>query len=89
MNLIITKLLEDEYYYVIISLYQGNLNLKINVDKTDEKKGLKAWHIALIVVGSLLLLLILIFLIICILKRKKNDLSSEKIEEKMEPLQPI
>ena len=84
-----TKLLEDEYYYVIISLYQGNLNLKINVDKTDEKKGLKAWHIALIVVGSLLVLLILIFLIICILKRKKNDLSSEKIEEKMEPLQPI
>lgn len=85
----IDQLLKDEYHYVLIVLYKGTLDLKIKVEMNnkDDKNGLKSWHIALIIVGSILVL-ILIVVIIVLIKRKKQ-LSSEKIEEKIESLTSI
>ena len=83
------KLIKDEYYYVLIVLYDGTLNLKINVEmKKDDNDGLKAWHIALIIAGSLLLI-ILIVVIIFLIRRKNKQITSQKIEEKMESLTAI
>ena len=86
------QLMEDEYHNVIISRIVGTLNIKINIemsnDKKDDKKGLQTWHIVLIIVGSLLVI-ILIVVIIILVKRKNKELSSEKIEEKMESLTSI
>ena len=86
------QLMEDEYHYVIIIKLEGTLNIKINIersnDKKNDKKGLQTWHIALIIAGSLLVI-ILILVIIILVKRKNKQLSSEKIEEKMESLTSI
>ena len=85
----IDELIKDEYFYVIIRLYEGSLNLKINVEmKKDDNDGLKAWHIALIIAGSLLLI-ILIVVIVFLIRRKNKQLTSQKIEEKMESLTAI
>ena len=98
------KLMKDEYYNILIRKIDGNLTVKINIekiddgssdspsdkgeDKKDEQKGLANWAIALIVVGGVLLLIIII-LIIILCKGKKEQVSNKDIEQKFEGLREI
>ena len=91
--------MKDEYYNVLIRKIEGDLTVKINIekiddgssdseDKKDEQKGLASWAIALIVVGGILLLIIIV-LIIILCKGKKEQVSNKDIEQKFEGLREI
>ena len=93
------KLMKDEYYNVLIRKIEGDLTVKINIEKIDdgssdsedkkeEQKGLASWAIALIVVGGVLLLIIIV-LIIILCKGKKEQVSNKDIEQKFEGLREI
>ena len=91
------KLMENEYYYIIIQTNTSNSNISVNMynskrgqDKKDDQdkndNGLKTWHIILIVVASILVVAGVIITICCI---KKKKLSSAEIEEKARGLTAI
>ena len=80
------ELMEDEYYNVLIELYDGSLKLKINVEDIEEKKkGLPVWAIILIVVGCLIVIIAIVLIIIMIKKRKTTNKDIE-LKEKIETL---
>ena len=91
------KLMENEYYYIIIQTDDFNSNISVNMynskrsqDKKDDAdkndNGLKTWHIILIAVASIILVAGVIITICCL---KKKKLSSEEIEEKAKGLTAI
>ena len=91
------KLMENEYYYIIIQTDDFNSNISVNMynskrsqDKKDDAdkndNGLKTWHIILIAVASIIIVVGVIITICCL---KKKKLSSEEIEEKAKGLTAI
>jgi len=91
------KLMENEYYYIIIQTDDFNSNISVNMynskrsqDKKDDAdkndNGLKTWHIILIAVASIIIVAGVIITICCL---KKKKLSSEEIEEKAKGLTAI
>jgi hypothetical protein len=90
-----TDLLDEEQFNLLFYVFNEELDLNIKIDgksndeskSKNDKKGLKAWALVLIIGGSILLL-ILIILIIIHFKRQKQ-LSNKEIEEKMENLTQI
>ena len=83
------KVKENEYYIIMIRIFEGNLNIMINGEKesANEKKGLEWYYILLIIIGSILIIII-IFVIIIIIKRRKG-ISNDDIEEKIEGLTEV
>ena len=88
------KLMNDEYYIVMIKLYDDSeVDISINgvKEKNQEKKvvpvnnkGLKWYEITLIVVGAIVFIIIVIIIIILI--RRKKGMSDKLIEDKMNDL---
>ena len=91
------KLMNNEYYYLIIQTHKNDLNISVNIEKIDKKQksdesknddeGLKAWHIALIIIGSLIVTIFVFVLVICYLKKRK--LTNEDIEDDSKPLMQL
>ena len=90
------KLMENEYYYLIIQTTENDLNINVDIElnengpnnkEENKNKGLKTWHLILIVAGSILvLLLIIIILFICLRKKK---VTNKEIEDKVQSLTEI
>ena len=92
------KLMEKEYYCLIIQTARNELNINVgielneneqnnNTEENKDDKGLKTWHIILIAAGSLvLLILIIIILFICLRKKK---VTNKEIEDKVQNLTEI
>ena len=91
------KLMNNEYYYLIIQTHKNDLNISVNIEKIDKKQKsdesknddeeLKAWHIALIIIGSLIVTIFVFVLVICYLK--KHKLTNEDIEDDSKPLMQL
>ena len=81
------KLMKDEYYIIMIRVFYGDLNVKINAEKYDNKiedddeDGLKDYEIALIVVGAVMFVILLIVIIFIVIRKRR--LKDEKIEDKV------
>ena len=79
------KLMEDEYYCILIKNVDSKLDLVFKIDKEENAKKdsnkLETWEIILIVIGLIagLLLIIVIILFCC----KKKKVTSKEIEEKI------
>ena len=87
------KIMENEYYIVMIRLFNGELDIQINGEKEKgnenednkgDKKGLEWYVILLIVLGSVIFV-ILVIVIIIVIKRKKR-VSKDQIEDKIQNL---
>ena len=91
------KLMDNEFYTVIIRLHyiQSEIYLNINGVKgknndedSENMKGLKWYEIALIGVGVLFIIIIIIIVLIFIIKRIKR-MENESIEEKIGDLDAV
>ena len=90
------KLMEKENYCILFENSGPYLNFTFSEDNTPEREeeggkgeeGLETWVIAIIVVGSILAVIIIIVLVVFCL-RKNRQLTSDRIEEKMENLTEI
>ena len=92
------ELMENEYYCIMIQIFNRDLSLKIRLeDEEEEHEGkdnededddkLEWWAYTLIAVGSLIVLALVIFLIIKIYGRGK--MSNKEIEEKLNDVNEI
>ena len=92
------ELMENEYYCIMIQIFNRDLSLKIRLeDEEEEHEGkdnededddkLEWWAYALIAVGSLIVLALVIFLIIKICGTGK--MSNKEIEEKLNDVNEI
>ena len=90
------KLMKDECYCILFENLGPYLNFTFSEGNTPENEGedgkgeggLETWVIAIIVVGAILALIIIIVLVFVCL-RKNRQLTSDRIEEKMENLTEI
>ena len=91
------NLMENEFYYLFIQTKGSDSNINIDVeikdnesknkDKDKEDNGLQTWHIILIILGAIIFLLLIFILIICL--RRRNKITDDKIEDKMQNLTEI
>ena len=99
-NLENNKLINDEYFCVMIDspgrniefkgFYQDNDDNKKNDKSENETNSLKIWQIVLIIISSVIVILLIVILIIfCFRKSKSQKVSNKDIEEKLENLDEI
>ena len=85
------KIIDNEYYIVMIRLFEGELDVYLNGEKeteSEDENGLEWYEILLIVLGSIIFIIVIILIFIYIRRHKKGD-SFEKIEDKMQNLTEI
>ena len=89
------KIMDDEYYLVVISLFSAELKITIkgehyqeepsDENKNENENGLEWYKILLIVLGSVIFVVIIIIIVIIVIRKKKTN-SSDESEEKRQIL---
>ena len=91
------KLMDNEYYTVIIRLHYIEYGVYLNIngvkeknsdEEPESKNGLKWYEITLIAVGAVIFIIIIIIIIIVIIKRKKR-MTTKSIEENINDLDAV
>ena len=77
------NIMDGEYYIVMIEVFQGSINIEINLEEKDkDNKGLKTYQLVLIIVAAVIFLIIVILvIIICIRKKRVSKNEIEEINE--------
>ena len=83
--------MEGEIYSIMIHKLNNNIKLNIKIEdqkdeenKDDENKGIKAWEIILIAIGTIIAIFLITIVIMYFFGKRKT--SNKDIEEKVQAL---